>query len=575
MDDLLIKKRNSVKIRSFSLNLRSDNQEVVGAGRTSQGGNISFDSFKVMNHQQKQRRKSWIGKINNVLMGLMNNQPSTPSSSRLGGSNKGFGYHVKAESSSTWNKVKKSLKERGQREGWKGGSLARMIVEQGSIKVQIPEVEIRLKPMEERKVRSSTIVSKVPCNMRQVHGNAAFDPKLVSIGPFHRDKSHLKPMEEHKMRLICNLLGWIYEPSNTIFQDILIEDLACPIKEMEVKARKCYSGSTYENISSSEFVRMLIIDGCFILELFQLYAKQRNKEYIGDPIFTTPWMVPDLQRDLLLLENQLPYFVLEKLFELTRVSDDHQGPSLSELTLGFFDPLLPREKSVLENCQFHAKPHHLLDLFRSSFVLSFKDKRLSSGNSMRNTMQPVRDQKQYFTQCATELSKAGAKFTRKSSESQELLDIQFNDGALEIPTVYIDGQTGQVLLNFISYEQSDRHSSDPYFTHYVLFLRNLITSSNDVELLQKHGVINHVLEWDADLVDLFQQLSNELLPDIKNCYLSSHLREINRHYRTNWVMQISKWITDNFSNHWVFFTSLVVIVLVYLIGIKTYSSSPF
>lgn len=79
-------------------------------------------------------------------------------------------------------------------------------------------------------------------------------------------------------------------------------------------------------------------------------------------------MVRTLQRDLLMLENQLPYFVLEELFKLTSTKRKHKPkPSLAELALTFFHRFLPR----FEVTPLISKEHnydHLLDLLRSSFL---------------------------------------------------------------------------------------------------------------------------------------------------------------------------------------------------------------
>jgi hypothetical protein len=36
-----------------------------------------------------------------------------------------------------------------------------------------------------------------------------------------------------------------------------------------------------------------------------------------EPILETRWMVPNIGRDLLILENQLPMFVLQEIYEIT------------------------------------------------------------------------------------------------------------------------------------------------------------------------------------------------------------------------------------------------------------------
>ncbi|MCI72969.1 UPF0481 protein, partial [Trifolium medium] len=65
-------------------------------------------------------------------------------------------------------------------------------------------------------------------------------------------------MERHKWRSINHVL-------KRTKHDIRIYLDA--IKEMEERARSCYEGTI--GLSSNEFVEMLVLDGCFVLELFR------------------------------------------------------------------------------------------------------------------------------------------------------------------------------------------------------------------------------------------------------------------------------------------------------------------
>ncbi|XP_042958419.1 UPF0481 protein At3g47200-like [Carya illinoinensis] len=58
---------------------------------------------------------------------------------------------------------------------------------------------------------------------------------------------------------------------------------------------------------------MMLLDGCFIIELFRKWDGSSPRDG-HDPIFELDWMLPKIARDLLLFENQLPFFVLSKLF---------------------------------------------------------------------------------------------------------------------------------------------------------------------------------------------------------------------------------------------------------------------
>ncbi|KAH7518886.1 hypothetical protein FEM48_Zijuj09G0218600 [Ziziphus jujuba var. spinosa] len=70
--------------------------------------------------------------------------------------------------------------------------------------------------------------------------------------------------------------------------------------------------------------------------------------------------------DLLLLENQLPWFVLQHLFALTGGNDhDHSSSSFTELVLHFFRHNFPQTSPSISTSRLHAKNLHIVDLIRN------------------------------------------------------------------------------------------------------------------------------------------------------------------------------------------------------------------
>nr|POE48497.1 upf0481 protein [Quercus suber] len=94
--------------------------------------------------------------------------------------------------------------------------------------------------------------------------------------------------------------------------DINEEELLSVIKDMENRIRRCYVETV--PLESDNFVRMISMDASIILELFlKSYA---CKWEIGDHIVMEGWLLNKMYHELLLLENQLPFFVIEKLYHL-------------------------------------------------------------------------------------------------------------------------------------------------------------------------------------------------------------------------------------------------------------------
>ena len=287
-----------------------------------------------------------------------------------------------------------------------------------------------------------------------------------------------------------------------------------------------------------------------------------------DPIFTTRWMLRTLQRDLLKLENQLPFFVLEKLYELIRLVDD---PPLVDLVVTFFDPLLPR-KNIKGKLNLNEEFDHMLDVFRSTFLSSINESTKPAGWKQLQKLDniPLVEERQLI-HCVTELQEAGVRF--KMREDLDLLDISFKDGMLKIPPLYIDDNTVPLFLNLVAYEQCDQDAK-PFFTNFFMFFDSLINSHTDVGILHKNGIINHVLGSDKDVANLFNKLGREIVYDLDECYLSQQMMDVNdyckQYFASKWHVWFTNLIRDYFSSPWTFLSLLAAIALLLLTTAQTF-----
>ncbi|CAN1274405.1 UPF0481 protein At3g47200 [Linum perenne] len=135
-----------------------------------------------------------------------------------------------------------------------------------------------------------------------------------------------------------------------------------------INVRASYS-ERFDKLSDTKLAEIMLLDGCFILELFLRYSNS-DLRLESDPIFTTSWMVLTLQRDLILLENQIPFFILDWLFTLA-ATQTATGPStltLPDLALRFFrssiNHVIAEETLVIGG---RRSSHHLLELYTGRF----------------------------------------------------------------------------------------------------------------------------------------------------------------------------------------------------------------
>ncbi|KAF8389069.1 hypothetical protein HHK36_025754 [Tetracentron sinense] len=138
-------------------------------------------------------------------------------------------------------------------------------------------------------------------------------------------------MEEHKWRYLYAFLSLEHAKP--------LEDYVTALRELEHRARDCYAETI--KLSSDEFVKMMLLNGCFIIVFLLRYMFPKHRDHGRDPIFDTMWMFDALRIDMILLENQLPFFVLECLDYRTAYA---ARPSLLELTTFYFDNLVKMDE---------------------------------------------------------------------------------------------------------------------------------------------------------------------------------------------------------------------------------------
>ncbi|KAF2321667.1 hypothetical protein GH714_001035 [Hevea brasiliensis] len=262
--------------------------------------------------------------------------------------------------------------------------------------------------------KASCSIFRVPQSLVKIHPEA-FKPQIVSIGPYHYGAKQLEMIQQHKRRFLGAVLDRTQEFG------VGLDEFYKVIAIDEKKIRECYSEST-DGFDSRQLIEMMILDGIFIIELLCIVGKLVQEDP-DDPIFKSQWIYYSISRDLLRLENQIPFFVLRNLFERSISADSRKGLSLTELILKFFHHSMPEHyRKVRDRFKNNHDWKHLLDFLRSTFIPSSQEK--ASNNDDLRLIQPVE-----------KLRASGIKFKQSSRTATEsFLDIKFKPhGVLEIP----------------------------------------------------------------------------------------------------------------------------------------------
>ncbi|KQJ96457.1 uncharacterized protein LOC100844282 [Brachypodium distachyon] len=379
---------------------------------------------------------------------------------------------------------------------------------------------------DDRVPRGSTriIVAKVPDSVRGAD-KVEYEHDYVSIGPYNcpRPQSnnlHL-PREQDKLSSLDDVLTAAMAVRPSITVEVYVEELA----RLEPFARSCYGPVDY--LTSQEFVRMLLLDGCYILSCFTGIAAPaaRNDEPAATENGGVPGPAADstvarggvgmlddlsLVRDVFYLaENQIPFAVLEKIAELTCVDGNKAAATVEgivEYALKLLKAYAVQEAPAPAPT---AAPGNLLHLLH----MHLKPTVLSPPAAME-----VASVGRWRT--ATEYVSAGVTFKKRNmgvhnEDARCILDVKLSGSTLEIPCLDIDGKTWRFLRNLIQLEQQNRETVGTHVTAYCVFMSQVACTEKDVELLSKAkaGVIGHGQGTDAEVAACFADLCKGIMFD--------------------------------------------------------------
>ncbi|KAH7851031.1 hypothetical protein Vadar_006341 [Vaccinium darrowii] len=418
-------------------------------------------------------------------------------------------------------------------------------------KITIKEMEDKMKEtpklLNHTAGTESCCIFRAPPHLVQIN-EKAYHPQMLSIGPYHHGKLHLNMIEELKWKYLGQLLD---RTSNGLKLDGYFELIA----PMENKIRDCYS--EYIPFNGSDLIKMMVLDGLFIIELLSKWGGLATPAP-GDPIFQMSWIGPFLGTDLLLLENQIPFFVLQTLFENTRVTRRSGGnyQSLVKLIVVFFNHEMRRPDEVLIKIG-NVEGKHLLDLIRLSLTLILPSPR-----------QDPRKKDVQLIPSVEKLDAAGIKF--KATKCGTFLDIRFRDGVLEIPQIRIYDSTTSLFLNSVAYEQCYSSYCSNDMTAYMTFMGLLIKNPSDVGFLCDREIMENFIGTEKVVVQFFDNLGKEVVCDFSKNYLSKVAEDVNEYRRKGWHVHWAGFKRTYFNTPWAFISALAAFILLILTFIQAF-----
>ncbi|KAB1199206.1 hypothetical protein CJ030_MR0G026998 [Morella rubra] len=385
-------------------------------------------------------------------------------------------------------------------------------------------------------------IYKVPKKLRDVSPEA-YTPSAVAIGPFHpllrKGCPTLERLKRRYLMSFCNLARKKEK------------DLTEFIKERIDKIRYCYSESF--DLSDDAFVEMIVHDAVFIVELFWRYHSWTTQDHRGEECPEVPYHLSvnpcrrnNIKEDLLLLESQLPYFILEELYSKFVFKLDYQQ-------------VRANKKGIL----------HFTDLMRTVYCDGMPP--IGKLEAMNN---------------ATKLNEAGLEFKGIRLEEKEL-KLEFHhpkileslpclnstallncfpclksipclerlQPRLEFSNFVVEKGSESLCRNIMALEQC-HYPFAPLICKYVFILDYLIVNEKDVDLLVDKKVIVNGLGTSEGALQLIKKFCDQIVPpddilhDRHRDPEKGLCKRLNKFYESPWNRIVAALASTYFSNFW-------------------------
>ncbi|GAB4842122.1 hypothetical protein Ancab_012080 [Ancistrocladus abbreviatus] len=181
-------------------------------------------------------------------------------------------------------------------------------------------------------------IFNVPKALRATNPDS-YTPQVVALGPYHYWRPDLHEMERYKLSSA--------KKTQKQLQNIKLQSLVDHLTMLEPKIRASYH--RYLDLNSETLAWMMAIDSSFLLEFLQIYDTKEIKQLtrVGSRLLhlvdysRKKSMHNAILRDVVMLENQLPLFVLRKIMEFQFHSSELADDKLLLMLMGFCQDLSP------------------------------------------------------------------------------------------------------------------------------------------------------------------------------------------------------------------------------------------
>ncbi|KAD3336073.1 hypothetical protein E3N88_31592 [Mikania micrantha] len=394
----------------------------------------------------------------------------------------------------------------------------------------------------------SPSIYMVPSILRDL-SPSSFNPQLVSIGPLHRENENVKAFERQKISYLINLMSYIKSPQEEILE-------SCMQKAYSVinKIKGCYIWT--KAFTDAEIAEMMVMDACFMLGfMIKINPLLSENSYMGKEL-----QLGTIIHDLMLLENQIPLFFLDEMFQLTvmKLRSDISFIQLIKPVIvynNFF-----KAKLKFDNVSFGTSDH-FLSLLHQCY------------------MPPDNIKKDYSTKIihsAIDLDRAGVNF-KPSEDPTWVMGIEvkqnrfpclfwyWNRPTVTMPVLSVDDTTEFLFRNLIAYEQS--FQTQGYVTSYAIAIDMLVNTHDDVAKLVESKVLVNYMGSNEEVANMINNIGKNV--SCVDSYYDQEWEILNKYYNGYWPNHIATMRRTYFSSPWSIIALVAGIILFVLQVLQT------
>ncbi|GKU87525.1 hypothetical protein SLEP1_g1917 [Rubroshorea leprosula] len=440
----------------------------------------------------------------------------------------------------------------------------------------------------------------------------AYTPQLVALGPYHHLISDLYDMERYK-------IVWAKEASQQL-NLVDFNELIDHLKTLDSKIKSSYRGRL--NLNKDTLALIMTIDGLFLLHLLKhkeiphcsslssslLLNSSSGKHLPSDAIL----------RDVLMLENQIPRFVLKEILTKSKSRDP---TSLETLYRDFCKMISPIKLNWSRSDLEVLEHHHLLDFLyqhitykkhddRTNYFFKEKDSLKSFMNpDIEGASQPTNssvfskvwsmlslinigvfkifkkfvdlflnvfgylglstfaflNDKKVLIPSVSELWNARMRFSPITGGTS-FVKFDERTHTLHLPVITLNSTSEVVIRNLVAYEIGEK-SGSLNFRRFSELMGAIVDTAEDVAVLKKAKVIESDLS-NAEVAEIFNGFTRTM--ESKDGTIDTAIKKANAYYDNTRKVRIKRLLKKYIYSSWKILTVLASILLLLLMGLQTF-----